>query len=56
MEILLASATILTIAILVILIGTKGKPMMVIYQFKTFAMGIKDNKAHLTVISKVLHQ
>lgn len=54
MEILLSTATILTIAILVILIGTKGKPLIVLYQFKTFAIGIKDNKAQLIVISMLV--
>ncbi len=54
MEILLATATLLTIVVLAILIGTKGNPMIVLLQFRTFAIGIKDNRIQLIVVSLLI--
>lgn len=49
MELLLASVSLLTIIILVILIGTRGKPMTAIYQFRSFAIGVYENKVQILI-------
>ena len=51
MEIILASLTLLTIIFLVILVGTKGKPLVLIYQFQSFTAQIVENKIQLLILS-----
>jgi len=51
MEILLATFSLLIIIVLIILIGTKGRPATIIYQFGAFTTGIKDNRIQLLLFS-----
>jgi hypothetical protein len=51
MEIILASLTLLIIIFLVILVGTKGKPLVLIYQFQSFTAQIVENKIQLLILS-----
>ena len=54
MEILLATVTLLTIIILVVLIGTKGRPMIAVYQFRSFIIGVNENKLQLLVFTMLI--
>ncbi len=54
MEILLGTSILLAITILVILIGTKGKPMIVFSQFGAFVSGIKENRLQLVIIGSLI--
>lgn len=54
MEILLALATLLAITILVILVGTKGKPVTLINQFGAFIKGIVENRVQLYIFSSLI--
>ena len=50
MEILLATGTLLTIIVVIILIGSKGNPAVIISHFSAFTTGVKDNKIQLYLI------
>ena len=54
MEILLGTSILLTITVLVILIGTKGKPATVISQFGAFVSGVKENRLQLVIIGSLI--
>ena len=54
MEILFGTSVLLAITILVILIGTKGKPMIVISQFGAFVSGIRENRLQLVIIGSLI--
>lgn len=49
MELLLATVSLLTILILIVLIGTKGRPLTAVTQFRAFAVGLYDNRLQLAV-------
>lgn len=54
MEIILISLTLLTLAILVILVGTKGKPLTLVYHFNSVKTRIVDNKVQLFTLSSLI--
>lgn len=54
MEILLAAVSLLIIMILVVLIGTRGNPALLISQFGAFTTGIKENKIQLLLLSTLV--
>ena len=53
MEILLAMVTLLAIITLIVLIGTKGKPMILISQFGAFINGVVENRVQIVVFSLI---
>ena len=50
MEIILAAVTVLTIAVLVVLVGTKGKLLRMVSHFQTVAGTIRENRLQLLVL------
>ena len=54
MEIILASLTLLILVLLVILVGTKGRPLTLIYQFQTFTAQVRENKIQLLTLSTLI--
>ncbi len=54
MEILLAMATLLALITLVVLIGTKGKPIVLITQFGTFISGVVENRVQIVVFGIII--
>jgi hypothetical protein len=54
MEIILAAVTVLTILVLVVLVGTKGKPLRLVSHFQTVAGTIRENRLQLLILSVLL--
>ena len=54
MEIILISLTLITLMVLVILVGTKGKPLTLVSQFHSFSAQVKENKIQLFVLSALI--
>ena len=54
MEIILVSLTLLTLILLVILVGTGGKPLTLVSHFQSFVAQLRANKIQLFVLIQVL--
>lgn len=54
MEILFGISTLLVIFILIVLIGTKGKPLLFISQFGAFITGVRENRIQLLIIGSLV--
>jgi len=54
MEIILISLTVLTLLFLVIMVGTKGNPLILISQFKVFREQVVENKIQLFILSSLI--
>ncbi len=54
MEIILISLTLLTLIIIVVLIGTKGSPLRLIYHFQSVTAQIVENKIQLIILSSLI--
>ena len=54
MEIILITLTLTLIIALVVLVGTKGNPAVLIFQFKSFWSQVKENQIQLLVLSSLV--
>ena len=54
MEIILASLTLLILVLLVILVGTQGRPLTLISQFQLFTAQVRENKIQLLTLGALI--
>jgi hypothetical protein len=54
MEIILISLTLLTLITLVIIVGTRGNPLSLFYQFQSFKAQVVENKIQLLLLSSLI--